>query len=284
MELKKLYVSDSSAATQLPVRQDSSVESFERVEDKFLVPRQNLPELIELLAKHLDKSYLESETDFNLIESVYFDSKSLKIFRDHFSKAKTRYKLRLRRYAPNGLWPDYGKGVHIEMKSKTERICKKFRLKLKFEQLTSLEKSNQLSAPQKKKMSAQELAADRVREINKTIKTDGLTPICRVQYKRLAFERNNFRVTIDDEIKTELLRPIPAQLCYSLLSEDFIGKAKEMRDRFTSGDFVIVEVKHSGIIPQWLRSYLKINGTTNPVSFSKYCYSMFIHMETKCAL
>jgi SPX domain protein involved in polyphosphate accumulation len=249
------------------------VESFQRIEDKYLVPREKATELMALLEQHLEPCYLEPGTRFNMIESVYFDSESLKIFQEHFVNKVSKYKIRLRRYGPNGVWPQQGEDTHIEMKLKAGGVSNKFRMKLGSTEISYLERGRKVPLAVKKKVRTQE----RLGQINEVVARDNLQPLCRVTYKRRAFERDGFRVTIDDRIQAEFLRDIQPTIRSTVLKKAFINKAKEMRQRFTSGDFVVVEVKHSGSMPAWIRSYFTELGC-EPVSFSKYAFSIYQHL------
>jgi SPX domain protein involved in polyphosphate accumulation len=273
MDLRILDYINEAPALKVAEAETDNVESFQRIEDKFLVPRAKASDLMALLERNLDPCYLEPGTEFNLIESVYFDSTNLKFFQEHFANRQTKYKIRLRRYGPNGEWPAAGKGLHIEMKSKTEGVCHKFRLKLNADETATLVQGKAIPLSFKKKDRAQE----RIGQINGAILTDQLQPQCRVVYKRKAYERNGIRVTIDDQIRAEILRPVSTELRETILNNAFIKKAQAMRSRFTAGDFVVVEVKHSGVMPQWVRDFLTEIGT-EPVSFSKYCFSIFSHL------
>ena len=106
------------------------VDSFERTEEKFLVPLALEEEIKKNILMHLRPAYPDSQSKFTLIESIYFDSDRFDFFQDHFSSLDKRYKLRLRRYATNGI---FGKGpVFLEAKSKTRRGLKNISAKKRF--------------------------------------------------------------------------------------------------------------------------------------------------------
>ncbi|HEX4922572.1 MAG TPA: VTC domain-containing protein, partial [Bdellovibrionales bacterium] len=101
------------AEVQPLTRNDSEPTTFVRLEEKFVIPKSIWPEMEHLLNRYSAPSYLEAQTDFNLIESTYYDSAQLKIFTDHFTNRVSRVKVRTRRYAPNGEWKQ--KSVFIEV-------------------------------------------------------------------------------------------------------------------------------------------------------------------------
>lgn len=251
-----------------------SVELFRRVEDKFLLPRAGMPRLLELLNKELEPCYYEPGTRFNAIESVYFDSTALQIFREHF-QAETKFKIRLRRYGPNGVWPKKTEPVHLEMKTKSSGVCQKFRLKVENAEMRALF-NGQAMPIQKKK----EKAIEKRELVNHAITQFSMKPLCRVRYERLAYEKNGLRVTIDDKIQAEILNHVDEYQAEEIVNSPFFAKAKAMRDRFSDGDYVVVEVKHSGTMPNWLNLEMNSIGALR-VSFSKYAYSIVNHLLEK---
>jgi hypothetical protein len=165
-----------------------SVELFRRVEDKFLLPRAEMPRILELLEKELEPSYYEPGTRFNAIESVYFDSSSLQIFRDHFQN-ETKFKIRLRRYGPNGVWPAKTEPVHLEMKTKSAGVCQKFRLKVENAEHRALFSGKPMPVTKTK-----EKAVKKRELVNDAITRFHMRPLCRVRYERQAYEKNGLRV------------------------------------------------------------------------------------------
>ncbi len=254
--------------------ESDSVELFRRVEDKFLLPRTELPRILELLDRELEPSYYEPGTKFNAIESVYFDSSSLQIFCDHF-RNETKFKIRLRRYGPNGVWPAKTEPVHLEMKTKSGGVCQKFRLKVESAEHRALfcGKPMPVTDTKEKAIVKREL-------VNDAITRFSMRPLCRVRYERRAFEKNGLRVTIDDKIQAEILNSVSRGEAKEILKAPFFEKAQAMHDRFTDGDYVVVEVKHAGTMPNWLN--LEMNAMSAlRVSFSKYCYSIVNHLLEK---
>src|SRR5262245_56004628 len=106
--------------------QQTSPDKFVRIEDKFLLPSVYENILIQTIAGHMQPSYASSGTDFTLIESLYLDSDNLDFYQDHFTKTSGRAKVRVRKYAPNGVWASGD--AFVEAKFKDLEVCTKERL------------------------------------------------------------------------------------------------------------------------------------------------------------
>lgn len=251
-------------------------ESFVRIEDKFVIPKTHLPALLNLLNLNLKPSYFEAGTEFNVIESLYFDSESLKVYQDHFKSGANRFKLRLRTYAPNGKYPVETEPVHLEMKQKSDGVCRKFRFKVGPAEKQELLQGKPIPpamALRKKKATLRE----RVLQVNATIGFHKLRPQARITYQRLAFEKDGLRVTVDDKITAEILTPVDAAVCSLVAQSDGFRKAKAMIERYNGGEVVIVEVKHSGTIPTWISEFFATS-KIKTASFSKYAYAISRHI------
>ncbi len=255
---------------------NEDTESFVRIEDKFVISKSHLPALLNLLNSNLEPCYFGEKTEFNEIESLYFDSATLKVYQDHFQEGLNRFKLRLRTYAPNGVYPSESEPVHLEMKQKADGVCRKFRFKVGPSEKQELLQGKPIPpayALRKKKATLRE----RLLQVNSTIGFHKLRPQARVTYQRLAFERDGFRVTVDDKIKTEVIATIDAALREKVVNSPEFQKAKEMIARYQNGDVVIVEVKHSGTIPAWIQSFFD-NQQIATTSFSKYAFTISRHL------
>lgn len=84
--------------------QSGTEERFTRIEEKFFLPQNLRESFLALVENHLPASYPHETTRYTLIESIYFDSHDLRSFTDHFDQLPYRFKMRSRRYGPNGEW------------------------------------------------------------------------------------------------------------------------------------------------------------------------------------
>jgi SPX domain protein involved in polyphosphate accumulation len=258
----------------------NATDTFSRIEDKFFIPRSRGPELIATLKNRLDSSYPDSATQFNLIESLYFDSGKLDIYRSHFESLDRRFKVRVRRYASNGVWKD--DSVHLELKMKEKGVSKKVRFKIGPNECSLLSLGHRIPLSielmrRNPKQGAITLLK-RIAKMNAIIARYGLRPQCRVTYMRQAFERDGLRVTLDDQIRYQILSPIDSPTSSRISRSPAWEKASLMRNNFLRADHLVVEVKHAGTIPSWLQEFLAATGASK-MSFSKYCFTMSEHMS-----
>lgn len=253
----------------------SEVGQFARIEEKYLVSKAWLRPLEELLAFRLRPAYPDPETSFTGVESVYFDSSDLQLFQHHFLRPARRFKLRSRRYAPDGRWES--SSVFLELKEKRDRVTYKSRLSMDPETLDRWVSGGEVSGSARLLDLNPGLRAEAMRErlarIDRAVLEFGLQPRCRIRYKRLAFERGPIRVTLDSEIEVTTLGQVPRMRLDAIRSSVVGAMAREMRSRLDPERYVILEIKHAGSVPVWLSRFLEERGATD-VSFSKYCYGM----------
>jgi len=247
---------------------------FSRIEDKFFIKASLSSQLIEVIQEHMEPSYPIPGTHYTLIESMYFDSSELSVFKDHFT-ADNRFKLRTRRYGPNGIWQnDF---ILLERKSKEECVTKKFRFQignLDYHRLFSgktiipseelIDKNPELSSKKLLK---------RVEKVNQDIIRYELRPQCAVTYQRLCFEGSGLRLTIDNRLRANHKHEVDEKTANQIIESPSWSKIQAMRERYLQEQYLILEVKHSGSIPKWVLDFLQSTGSPK-VSFSKYCFSI----------
>ncbi len=259
---------------------DARAETFVRIEDKFLIPRERSLELFELLESNLEPSYPQAGTQFNLIESLYFDTENLDVFRSHFQQLESRFKMRIRRYATNGEWKD--DAVHLELKAKEMGVSKKARFKIGPTECSILSLGQRIPLSLELVRRNQKLGAltllKRMSRINSLVSRLSLRPQGRITYLRRAYERDNLRVTVDDQIRYQILAPTPASTREEILGAPIWGTAQAMRSGFRKQDHLILEVKHRGQIPEWVTRFTESVGTQK-TSFSKYCFAISDHLS-----
>ncbi len=246
--------------------QSDDEELLPRIEEKFLVPAEFKPPFLEALSRRLKRSYPHLSTRYTMIESVYLDSDAMDLLRDHFLSPDRRFKVRTRRYGPNGDWIE--DEAMLEMKCKNGRVSTKPRFEVDPESLKRILSGKGVELTQDLGRRNQGLNAGvlehRLACINTVLRTWRLKPASRILYRRHAFAEVGLRVTLDDRLECRLLRPVRDSRISPMLAE--------MRRRFLERDYFILEVKHSGSFPDWLRDLLRSRGA-DAVSFSKYCFA-----------
>lgn len=248
--------------------------NFVRLEDKYLLTREQAEALEVLLKANLDNASPIPNTDYTIIESVYFDNSKLNVLKEYLNQSTSRSKMRTRRYAPNGNW---GKDIFIEVKAKEDGVSKKSRFQISKTEETELfmgrtiSKTTDLSAINKKIEDGK--LTKRVKRVNSFIEEMGTVPTCKVTYSRIAYERDSFRVTIDKDVKFETMAGIDGATKNEINAKPgWLGIMRSAQKQFSDRQYIL-EVKHSNNIPMWMQNFLKENSIPE-TSFSKYCYGM----------
>lgn len=247
---------------------------FKRIEDKYIVAKDMQELVFQTLSQNMDESYFENDTHYTLIESIYFDSPDVIFFKDHFNpEVLKRYKMRVRRYGPNGTWNT--ENYLLEVKRKKEGQCKKVRFTIGQIELDVINVGLQLElTPRLIKLNEKmklETLKKRIEKVNELIQKYGLVPSRSIIYKRYAFEKNGFRATIDLDLQEKSLIDLNRLQSQDFLQKGIWDKANKLVFKFKGEDKFILELKHGGEIPLWAKKMLsdyKISKT----SFSKYCY------------
>jgi SPX domain protein involved in polyphosphate accumulation len=250
---------------------------FVRIEDKVLLTASQAARLLKDVNRNMKPSYLNEGTAFTLIASCYFDSDKLDFFHHHFLKAPKRYKLRIRQYAPNGVWSD--EAPLIELKSKENGISKKRRFALTPDNYRrimngeTMEMTPELQALNPKADPAKLLKW--MTKINGLILEFGLKPALKVQYKRLAFEAaDGFRLTMDQNIEIQDQFSDMRQAGEDAeIAGGIWEKAGSLAARYDREQHCVLELKHTGQPPEWVNSFLKRHEIAQ-TSFSKYCWAV----------
>lgn len=248
---------------------------FQRIEDKFLFSKNSRDRVLNKISSVMNPSYPVEGTEFTLIESIYFDGQDFKFFQDHFQRLEARYKLRLRKYAPNGIWNK--EVVLIELKEKVAGVCKKIRFRLNKKNYKRVKKGKviKLTSDLIKLNSDISLKTlrSRVKKINHMIETLELRPRLKVRYTRLAFAKDDFRLTIDNNLEYKLIDNIEEAEAQEISEKEVWQKAVRQNLRYEDQETSIMEMKHGGEIPSWAKRMLSDFGI-NKTSFSKYCWSV----------
>jgi hypothetical protein len=258
--------------------------SFVRIEDKYLVDKKSGPALLRMLETQLAPDYPVPGTSFTLIESLYLESPDCQVLRSHFGSAEERFKLRSRRYGNDGNWTDDTIFLELKRKRKRDGVCRKERFRIRPDEYQALLGGQLIEVtPELLAMNSDlkpKRLAKRVKRVNQLVQELGLTCQSRVTYRRKAYEKDGLRVTVDDSLGFENLRPLEHDLATNVLGEIHESttwpKFAEARERV--GECFLVEVKHSGQVPAWVTEFFAQVGASK-VSFSKYCYSVVETLE-----
>ena len=193
-----------------------------RFELKSIVPNNFINSLIEDPNSHFNllfkEDFYNEQYSFNQISNIYFDNHTCTSFCDSVNNKTIRTKLRLRRYAPDGINENV---FYFEIKKKIQGTTLKTRFavpeKLIPHILESKEKFREFM-PQIKNIN---IDMDEVKftkvtdEVIQYLFQEGFSPTLRTSYKRISYvhrQRPNMRLTIDKEIEYQLIKSIEVPL------------------------------------------------------------------------
>jgi len=224
---------------------------FQRFEWKYIITKHMADKLYnELLSfeMEIDPFAMDASGNFYTVNSIYFDSPTLKCYHDKISGIKNRFKLRLRFY--NDIKEDTS--LFLEIKNKIDAIIIKERLKMNLDVLRSIsfdniyiDKKNILSDEQNifKKFSFLE-------------RRYSMRPVVGVKYKRKPlvgkFDKK-IRITFDYDLSS-----YDPRMTNTLINID---------------ECVIMEVKYNNTMPSWVKMMI-IKNNLNREAYSKYTHCL----------
>lgn len=214
-------------------------EVFNRIEKKYILNKEQLQELQQLIDEKMDKDTYHE--DVYTIASLYLDTDNYDLIRRSLDKPNYKEKVRLRCYGK----PKLDENVFLEIKKKYNKCGNKRRIKLKLEDAYEFIKGNIKPKSQVGK------------ELEYTILKDNLKPKIYIAYDRVAYEEKenkNLRITLDFNIRYRT----------NNLNLEYGDKGE-----YLEKNICIMEVKSNKAIPLWLvkkLSELKLYSQ----SFSKY--------------
>lgn len=248
---------------------------LERTEDKYIINREDLNEVRDKVETHLQPYYPDPNTLYVLNTSIYFDSPDLTFLKAHLNKMEDRRKVRIRCYSPNGIDEDI---YYIEIKSKSDGKSLKTRLQVDQNGYEFLLKNHYIDINASLIDTNMEMEHDEIlkqaKYINYIMRTNKVEPVCKIKYKRNAYQQNEaFRITIDQDIKVTPLTLIKINVIQDLKNLDLWDKLKEYGESFYNQDNFILEIKHNDNDPNWINQMLKdLKAEAQP--FSKYVWAM----------
>lgn len=212
---------------------------FERVEQKYLIKKQDKENLLEKIKSHIEKDkYFETK-----ICNIYFDTINNDLIINSMEKPIYKDKIRLRSYGT----PTLDSYVFLEIKNKYKGIVGKRRIKLTLKEFYDyLENDNY------------DKDSQIMKELDYYIKYYKLIPKIYIAYDRKSYigkEDKNLRITIDSNLRSR--------------RDNLKLELGDTGQKYFDEDMYILEIKSLGSMPLWLvntLSELKIY----PNSFSKY--------------
>lgn len=248
--------------------------NFVRKEDKYLITQEQADILIPLLQQNLVNASPIPNTDYTVIESIYHDNEQLDVLSEYLNKQANRSKMRTRRYAPNGNWSS---DVFLEVKAKIDGICNKSRFQIGMSEVIDLSIGKPLELNSELRQLnlniKQKSLNNRLGLVNNFIEKLKTKPSSKITYTRLAYEKDSFRVTLDQNVQfSNIMTPNENTLAKIKSQSSYMEMLTSAQNLYANNQFIL-EVKHSGNIPDWMQRFIVLNNITE-ASFSKYCYAM----------
>lgn len=209
---------------------------FDRIEKKYILNEQQFKNIKLKILEYMeiDKHHKGEYT----ISNIYLDTDNFDMIRKSLDKPIYKEKVRLRSY---GI-PNKKDKVFLEIKKKYKGQGNKRRIKLNLENAYKfINKEITINSQIGK-------------ELEYIINQNKLKPKIYIAYDRLAFQQNNFRITLDYNIRYR--------------TED-IGLENGDSGRLLNKDIYIMEAKATNAYPSWFIKILT-EEKLYPNSFSKY--------------
>ncbi|MDZ4663163.1 MAG: polyphosphate polymerase domain-containing protein [Pseudomonadota bacterium] len=253
-------------------------DHFVRIESKFLASNHYLKGIEHLLQIHLKPVDGTKEFGITKVETLYFDTPDLRFFTSSLKKLPHRIKLRIRKYLSKDANSFVG---FLELKGKENGISKKsrFRIGQEEELLLLSGKTMPLSdslTQQNRHLNLAELES-RLQTVNDIIISSKPELFVKINYDRKAYEGQGIRVTIDNNVSYRFYDEHSEefeQQAGLVIAQDCWRLGTMMCASFSRRDDIIVEVKHTDAIPEWLQNHLTAVAKISDATFSKYVWGM----------
>lgn len=221
-----------------------SIETFNRVENKYLMTNKQYVSLKDRLQLKMFLDDQSSDPCYT-ISNIYYDTKGDYLIKHSLSKPHFKEKLRIRAYGE----VTSESVVFIELKKKINNVVNKRRSKILLKDVYSLIETKEL--PEARDYHNKIV----LKEIQFFLERYDLSASTFISYRRCAYKLNEFRVTIDNDIRTR--------------KHDLKLESGPYGDELLEKGFVLLEAKSIGAFPIWFVSLLSELHIYKS-SFSKY--------------
>ena len=231
--------------TEAPVSTTS-----QRVERKYPLPNHMLPLVEEGLRRYLPIYHHVGSHDWVSMQTIYLDTLDLQCYQEYLDRLPVRRKIRVRQYGINGQFDDI---CWVEIKVKKKKLSLKRRFRCLTSDLKPLINGDDIF---------DRIAEHNENDISQTyhiirsmILEQQLVPAVRVRYERTSFQppnSNGFRVTLDRNVR-------------------FASPCRQYRAHLAG---LIVEIKHHGKRPSWVKEFKDQLGMRRAKRFSKFARSI----------
>ena len=256
---------------------ESNEIDVDRIEDKYIVPKERLVEVKHTVETYLPPYFPEPETIYCTNRSIYFDSPDFTFLKQHLQKLDSRRKIRIRTYAPNGI-PNHI--YFIEVKSKQNGESMKTRVQISENAFHEVMKTSQIPIDEDLYLTNIQLPKDEVEKhaklINYLLLINKAKPVVDINYKRYAHqEHEDLRITMDTNVRVRPLTIVKLNQIQALQNEDLWDELMKYGNKFSNAEDFVLEIKHKkdGDLPPWLDKMLE-GLQIDSEGFSKYVWAM----------
>jgi hypothetical protein len=253
-----------------------------REENKYFVSRDQLDLLTQTAKENLKEGDIDTESRYNTNRTFYMDNKDLDSMKDGLDGIKPRLKIRVRQYAPNH--KDWENIAYVEIKAKKkDGMTNKCRVRIYADDIEPflegkpLENSKDLINLNKD--ITKKLLDKRILAVNNIVSTYGFKKQIEVRYERRAYTGKKVRITIDDNLKYLDATEISPENKEAIKNTDGWKRMDKHTDKLRRKDYLIVEVKHQGDAPRWVKDLLD-KTDAKEVKFSKYCAAVASYIKS----
>lgn len=238
-----------------------------RLEYKYLVRYEHLDRFRGMITPFLDRDVYASNGEIPeySVRSIYFDTPTLRYYKEKIEGIDVRKKLRIRGYNGGGKNPE----VFLEIKRKNIQTVWKTRAPLYLKKVYDLLQTGDVDSYIITDNGIAN-AADNARRFLFHVYQHALQPLVLVTYEREAYTgrfNRDFRLTIDKNLRSAIY--------------------PEIRDLFSEKHMIrciphhfVVEVKFKNRMPSWIHSILGTFGVRRR-AVSKYCIGLEAHKKVE---
>lgn len=223
-------------------------EIFNRVEEKYVVTREQYEHILGELNKYAMPDEYSKNNKFYQISNIYYDTEDNNLIRTSVTKPVYKEKIRLRAY---GI-PSMDSKVFLEMKKKYHGVVNKRRTVLTLREAYAFANTGEI--PEIKEYMNEQV----LKELRFSIKHYAVQPKVYIYYERQAYigmTNKDLRITFDRNIVSR--------------REDVALECGVFGERVVPENIMIMEIKYMDRMPLWLIALLR-HHSLEKTSFSKY--------------
>ncbi len=179
------------------------VRETKRIERKYVVEPERFDAIVGTVQQYVPVRTYDGGKRITKLRTIYLDNRNLDLYTDYLRRKPLRYKIRIRQYGYDGVFPEE---CWVELKEKRYKVTHKQRFRMRMELLHDFLDGNDVVKSVQalyRKRDAQALAKV-YRTIQHLLVVNELRPVHEVRYERIAFQPphdDSVRLTLDTNIE-----------------------------------------------------------------------------------